>query len=223
MNTCKNLCDAAYSRNLTEVQRLFSSSDRAEKKQAVIEAASAGCTQCLEYLLSKMDFDSLYDIRGACFMAAMASNYTDCIELLIPFWDHADRGSFINTAIYHDRIETLNFLIQKGWSEEHYNTALSFAARKGHVKCVKSLLPVANSKAECSRALWEATVGRHTECMELLYDYSDPHIALEVLRGRFPHKAKSYALLEDLIARKQREHLLDATKEQGCAFQIRKI
>lgn len=156
-------------------------------------------------------------------MAAMARNHTDCIELLIPFWNDADQGSFINTAIYHDRLESLNFLIQKGFSQTHYNTALGFAAQKGNVECVKSLLPVANPKVGCSRALWEATVGHHAECMEVLYDHSDPYIALEVLRDRFPHETESYALLENLIARKQQEHLLDATKEQGCAPQSRKI
>lgn len=69
----------------------------------------------------------------------------------------------------------LSWLIASGADPRHNgSSALRFAAERGHVECVKLLIPLSDPKANDSEALRKAAFNGHAECVLLLAPVSDP-------------------------------------------------
>ena len=215
------LIEAAKNGDLKEVQRLLPSTPAIEHWSALCAAASHGYADCLEYLLSEVEFKK--NERHSIFVSAMEGHHLNCVEYLISVSDDDDYRTYVTLAATGGFVECLKFLIEHGSPEHDYSRALWMTVKVGQVECVKALLPVADATVEYSRALREAAVRCDVECMEILYAHSDPHTALEVLHIRAPNSTDSHALLEEMIVQKQRATLQEATGEQGRLGHLRKM
>ena len=85
------------------------------------------------------------------------------------------------------------------------SVALSWAARGGHLECLRLLLPVSDPRACNSLALSWAAGSGHTECVRLLLPVSDPRDYSRALRmAAWKGHTECARLIEDAIAEAER-------------------
>lgn len=156
------------------------------KGHLLTEAAHNGNVRTIKRLLSSCDATLLNHTWDALRYAA-TSGHVECVAALIPYSD---------PKAYNSQI--LKWVVGRNMEDSH-------------LECIRLLIPVSDCKADGSAALVEAVMNKDFSCMELLYPYSDPYQALDSLKTKHPEFLQHYALLEEFIARTQREQLEQVT------------
>jgi ankyrin repeat protein len=83
-------------------------------------------------------------------------------------------GRLIQAARSCDVAALEKALADGAGARDDESRALSEAAERGHLECVRLLIPVSDPLADGSRALSEAAENGHVECVRLLIPVSDP-------------------------------------------------
>lgn len=203
-----------------------------ENTKLLIEAASSGDAKEVVRLIPVSDMK--YDLS---LRKAAHNGHIQCIQLLLPYFFHADGTSHaLCCAAASGREECVKFLIPlsnpKAFNSEAlrraaYNghtecvklllpisdpdpdclSALVWATKQGHTEIVKLLLPVSNPKAHKSAALQMAVMYNHPSCIDLLYPISNPQDALYKLQTDYPSQPKMWGILEHHVAQEQNQKL----------------
>lgn len=84
----------------------------------------------------------------------------------------------LRNAVQHDFSLCVEQLIKIA-SPSEVNEALQLAANLGHVDSLRLLIPLADPKDRNSKALAQAVLHGHSECVDLLFDISDPQVVLK--------------------------------------------
>ena len=102
-------------------------------------------------------------------------------------------------------LECLRLLLPVSDPKARDSLALSLAVDGGHLECLRLLLPVSDPKARDSIAMSLAADGGHLECLRLLLPVSDPRYYSRVLRvAAWKGHTECARLIEDAIAEAER-------------------
>lgn len=155
---------------------------------------------------------------------AARGGHVECVKLLIPISPSLvvnEHRSPITIAAEQGHTECVQLLIPT--SEESWrHHALCMAVAWGQVDCVKLLIGACNPKEGKSLPLQLAVEYNKHECLELLYDVSDPLQAREALQFRCRGQTEKWRALEEFEAKRQRAVLSTALGEVGDGATIRK-
>lgn len=108
------------------------------------------------------------------FIEAARDGDVELLQSLIPLTPIEDRNRALMWAAEEGALRCVNTLIPVSNPKANNSFALVAAARKGFAACVQRLIPVSNPKDRDSHALMMAAQNGNTECVELLIPVSDP-------------------------------------------------
>lgn len=187
---------AAHCGFIDEVKELMGHSNAQGLNRALHSAAGEGYADIVNLLMPYCDMDTC----GIAVQSASDCENVDCVKLLIPHSD-PDRavmaGAKFNlgedikmhlstcspdigliAAAMCGLADEVNELIPRTDPKINNSEALREAAERGHVECVKALIPVSDPDhymdAYCSHnALELAAMNGHADCVELLIHVTD--------------------------------------------------
>lgn len=169
------LAHAAGAGDATEVKRLIPHSDPSSGFNAALGlAAHGGYVECVKLLIPVSNSPTFYEFSSPLIMA-VKGGHIECVRLLIP-------------------------VTEKDW----IHVALGVAAELNCIDCAKLLVGACNPKEKKSRPLQLALEHNNEECIELLYDVSDPIAALNTLKENFPNQPEKWSALEQFEAKRLR-------------------
>lgn len=140
-------------------------------------------------------------------MLVNAARVGDLMEVLrlIPICNpKAHASGALRWAAKEGHIECLRALIPVSNPKAEDYEALRLAIEFNHVECVKMLVPVCDLTFNQSEALVMAVIYQRPECVDLLYSGSDVPQALLHLQTKYPNAGNEWGFLEERLAHTQR-------------------
>ncbi len=132
--------------------------------------------------------------------AAVISQTNTLVEILAPF--SPKDFNLLRMSILLKKITSSHILIDYfGFDDESFE----LAAQMGMESVVEKLLPLSEPKNNNSEASYQAVGCNHQNCVDLLYDLSDPKAVVQRLNDNFPHHTTS--VWDDFKARVERDVL----------------
>lgn len=151
---------------------------------------------------------------------AAKNGHTQCVKLLVDVSPHvivSEHSSPLRKAAENGHVECVKLLIGVA-KEDCIYKALCEAVRLKHTECVKLLMVACDVQYRRSLPLQLAAQYNH-ECIDLLYDLSNPIDAVKGLKIRNPSDT-SWIVLDQYIEAERLRGVL--SKEVGEGIRVRK-
>lgn len=162
-------------------------------------------------------------IPNSALCLAAYRGHVECVKLLIPVSSTvvlSEHSSPLRKAAENGHTECVKLLIGVA-KEDCIYKALCEAVRLKHTDCVKLLMVACDVKYRRSLPLQLAAQYNH-ECIDLLYDISDPVKAVDGLRMRNP-SGNSWIVLEQRIEAQRLRGVLSNEVDDGGVIRKHKM
>lgn len=155
-------------------------------------------------------------------ISAITEGNIEKVLELIPLCDiQAFHNEALNTAVKYKRVECVNALIAAANEPIKDSRVLVTAVEAGNLEMVRLLLPVTDPKGHNSEALQSAAMHCsrkpvYKSIVDLLFDVSDPEIALFELKKKMPSEPYRWCYLEERVEQKRLHTTLSVAAENAA-------
>jgi len=146
-------------------------------------------------------------------MNACINEHHKCVELLLPLTPTKDRRTVAKRLAEYGPEGTLLLLIEH--DPDFAPMLLVNAVTGKNFKTAALLSGLTDTKHNNSLALqWAVVTGQHN-MVDLLFETSDPEVALENIQKQHPHNSQRWAWFEEYIARTQKQEILSNIEDSS--------
>lgn len=176
----------------------------------LVRAAGAGNTAEVAHLIPISNPTHMFNLA---LRVAAQMGHVECVKLLIPVSLPVKSAPLLN-AVEKGHTQCVRLLIPVT-EEICIHEALCVAAQFNFIDCVKLLVHACDPTYKKSLPLQLAVEHNNQQCIDLLYDFSDPHQALNVLKFRYLDQSKKWNVLEQRIENERLHDVLSSEVGEG--------